>query len=189
MNTTTAVHKKRTNSSLKTDSPTKCQCVPDTPVETVTVEQKRLYAGASRRLSLLRQHCLECAGGASKLVADCPGEFQFIGRCPLWAWRFGVTSTTAIRHGRIPAECEFSVSLAKSIRQYCLQCCNGSMQEVRLCPSTDCRLWEWRFGVRPQTAALRTHEAVTRGGSRTSIGKVEEAVVAADGIYMFIDKL
>ncbi|MHA1400064.1 MAG: restriction endonuclease [Candidatus Heimdallarchaeaceae archaeon] len=34
----------------------------------------------------------------------------------------------------------------ESIRRYCLQCCAGSLKEVRLCPSTDCILYPYRFG-------------------------------------------
>lgn len=39
----------------------------------------------------------------------------------------------------------------KSIRAKCLDCCCGSAQEVRLCPSEDCALWPYRMGKRPVT--------------------------------------
>ena len=39
----------------------------------------------------------------------------------------------------------------KSIRAKCLDCCCGSAQEVRLCPSDDCPLYPYRFGHRPKT--------------------------------------
>lgn len=39
----------------------------------------------------------------------------------------------------------------KSIRLKCLDCCCGSVQEVRLCPSHNCPLWPYRMGKRPIT--------------------------------------
>ena len=39
----------------------------------------------------------------------------------------------------------------KSIRTKCLDCCCGSPQEVRLCPSQNCALWPYRMGKRPST--------------------------------------
>lgn len=38
----------------------------------------------------------------------------------------------------------------KAIRAKCLDCCCDQMSEVRLCPATDCPLWEYRMGHRPQ---------------------------------------
>ncbi|MCE5239796.1 hypothetical protein LLH23_15115 [bacterium] len=138
-----------------TDCPTASQGEAELAADTVMPSGRRLYTGASRRLSLVRQYCLRCAGGTSKLVAECPGEFAHAGWCPLWPWRFGVSPATAIRHGKLPERTPFGSSLAKAIREHCLQCCAGSAQEVRMCPSTDCKLWEWRFGVRPETARRR----------------------------------
>lgn len=37
----------------------------------------------------------------------------------------------------------------KAIRAKCLDCCCGSADEVRLCPCTDCPLYEFRFGKNP----------------------------------------
>jgi hypothetical protein len=34
----------------------------------------------------------------------------------------------------------------KAIRGKCLDCCCGQANEVKLCPSTDCPLYEYRFG-------------------------------------------
>lgn len=39
----------------------------------------------------------------------------------------------------------------KAIRAKCLECSNGQIIEVRLCPCTDCPLYEYRFGKRPGT--------------------------------------
>ena len=42
----------------------------------------------------------------------------------------------------------------KSIRAYCVHhCMCGQLQEVRLCPCTNCQLWPYRMGKRPTTPA------------------------------------
>lgn len=40
----------------------------------------------------------------------------------------------------------------KAIRAKCLDCCCGSRKEVRLCAATECAIWPYRFGKRPQVA-------------------------------------
>ena len=37
----------------------------------------------------------------------------------------------------------------RAIRNKCLWCCNGSTNEVALCPATSCSSWPFRFGHRP----------------------------------------
>jgi len=37
----------------------------------------------------------------------------------------------------------------KAIREKCLDCCCGSANEVKLCPSEDCTLHVYRFGKNP----------------------------------------
>lgn len=37
----------------------------------------------------------------------------------------------------------------KAIRAKCLECSNFQYDEVRLCPCTDCALYEYRMGHRP----------------------------------------
>jgi len=41
----------------------------------------------------------------------------------------------------------------KAVRRHCLDCCNGSANEVALCPARRCPLWAMRFGKRPDPAA------------------------------------
>ena len=36
----------------------------------------------------------------------------------------------------------------KAIRAKCLDCCCGSSNEVRLCPTVECSLYPYRFGKR-----------------------------------------
>jgi hypothetical protein len=37
----------------------------------------------------------------------------------------------------------------KAARSKCLDCCNGSPNEVKLCPAEDCPLHPFRFGKNP----------------------------------------
>jgi len=37
----------------------------------------------------------------------------------------------------------------KAVRRHCLSCCDGSANEVKLCPSKSCPLWPFRHGHRP----------------------------------------
>jgi hypothetical protein len=37
----------------------------------------------------------------------------------------------------------------KAVRRHCLSCCNGSANEVTLCPAMSCPLWPIRHGHRP----------------------------------------
>ena len=37
----------------------------------------------------------------------------------------------------------------KAIRAFCLNCCGESVSEVKLCPSTKCALYPFRFGKNP----------------------------------------
>ncbi|MBP3567962.1 MAG: hypothetical protein J6K04_02240 [Lachnospiraceae bacterium] len=38
----------------------------------------------------------------------------------------------------------------KAIRKKCLDCCQGQIKEVRLCPVKQCPLYEYRHGHRPK---------------------------------------
>ena len=40
-------------------------------------------------------------------------------------------------------------TFSKAIRAYCLDCCGGSANEVKLCPAKECPLWDFRFGKNP----------------------------------------
>jgi len=37
----------------------------------------------------------------------------------------------------------------RAIRKKCLDCSNGSSQEVKLCPIEDCELYQYRMGKNP----------------------------------------
>jgi hypothetical protein len=44
------------------------------------------------------------------------------------------------------------VSPMRALRLKCLDCCNGSGQEVRLCTAVDCPSWPFRMGKNPWRA-------------------------------------
>jgi hypothetical protein len=50
----------------------------------------------------------------------------------------------------------------KAVRHHCLWCCNGSSNEVALCPATQCPLWALRFGKRPTPEILEALADVGR---------------------------
>ena len=53
----------------------------------------------------------------------------------------------------------------KAIRAYCIDCGDGTYSEVRACPVTDCPLYGFRFGIRPQTVAKKEEaKAVLKTG-------------------------
>lgn len=44
----------------------------------------------------------------------------------------------------------------KSLRKYCLDCCNGSFNEVKLCTIEDCEFFPFRLGKgRPKLKSIR----------------------------------
>lgn len=45
----------------------------------------------------------------------------------------------------------------KAIKAKCLDCCCGSRLEVKLCPATDCMLWRYRFGRKPNMGGQTYH--------------------------------
>ena len=50
------------------------------------------------------------------------------------------------------------VSPLKALRLNCLDCCNGSAQEVRLCTAVDCPSWPFRMGKNPWRRKLDQEE-------------------------------
>jgi hypothetical protein len=83
-------------------------------------------------LKAIRAKCIDCSGYDLKKVRDC---------------RHDDCSFHPVRMGK------GSRSTMKRIRSYCLWC-SGSKEGVRLCPSTKCPLWEYRFGRRPKKSLL-----------------------------------
>lgn len=88
-------------------------------------------------IACIRRFCLECQGGSSRAVRECPD-----GDCRLHAWRLaalGAGGKETLRAAR------------RAVRRYCLLCAGGR-NDVRHCTARDgCPLWHYRFGVRPHT--------------------------------------
>jgi hypothetical protein len=54
------------------------------------------------------------------------------------------------------------VSPLRALRLKCLDCCNDSAQEVRLCTAVDCPSWPYRMGRKPWLAPLDEDERASR---------------------------
>ena len=39
----------------------------------------------------------------------------------------------------------------RAIRNKCLDCCVGQLNEIKACPSVNCPLWKFRLGIHPFT--------------------------------------
>lgn len=71
------------------------------------------------------------------------------------------------------------VSPLRALRLKCLDCCNGSAQEVRLCTAVDCPSWPFRMGKNPwrrklgqeERAALRARLAPKDASAPTAAQK------------------
>ena len=72
---------------------------------------------------------------------------------------------------------EKTLTPIKAIKAKCLDCCCGQREEVKLCPVTDCPLWNFRLGKNPnrsrsltdeQRAAAAERLAKARASKRTS---------------------
>ena len=61
------------------------------------------------------------------------------------------------KNAQIRESMEGRQSPAAAMRAKCLDC-NYTAKEVRWCPCTDCPLWQWRFGVRPETTKRKQPE-------------------------------
>lgn len=64
------------------------------------------------------------------------------------------------------------VSPLRALRLKCLDCCNGSAREVRLCTAVDCPSWPFRMGKNPWRAPLgpeaHAQRAATMNRNRAS---------------------
>lgn len=62
----------------------------------------------------------------------------------------------------------------KAIKEKCLDCCGGMMNEVRECPSTQCPIWAFRLGKNPyRTARVMTEEQ--KEAARVRFAKIRES--------------
>jgi len=83
------------------------------------------------------------------------------------------------------------VSPLRALRLKCLDCCNDSAQEVRLCTAVDCPSWPFRMGKNPWSGpisdARREHgrrlglkRTAERAGAFSEKGEIDAA--ASDGV-------
>jgi hypothetical protein len=79
------------------------------------------------------------------------------------------------------------VSPLRALRMKCLDCCNGSAQEVRLCTAVDCPSWPFRMAKNPWSspvsAARREHGrrlGRKRAAERTGPFSDNDEIAASD---------
>ena len=61
----------------------------------------------------------------------------------------------------------------KAIRAKCLDCCCGQAHEVKLCPCSDCPLYQFRFGKNPNRAGIGTGSALKKWRDSVSNSQFE----------------
>lgn len=59
-----------------------------------------------------------------------------------------------LKRRQTPMQKKRQMTPLKSIRLKCLDCCSGSIIEVRHCPADDCSLHLYRFGKNPARAGV-----------------------------------
>ena len=76
------------------------------------------------------------------------------------------------------------MSPLRALRLKCLDCCNDSAQEARLCTAVDCPSWPFRMGKNPWRAPLghaeRARRAATMNRNRASALTAPEKTQAPD---------
>ena len=80
------------------------------------------------------------------------------------------------------------VSPLRALRLKCLDCCNESSQEVRLCTAVDCASWPfrmakkpWRRKLDPQERAALQARLVPNGASVSTAAQKTGSEIAASG--------
>ena len=80
------------------------------------------------------------------------------------------------------------VSPLRALRLKCLDCCNESSQEVRLCTAVDCPSWPFRMGknpwrrkLDPQERAALQARLVPNGASVSTAAQKTGSEIAASG--------
>jgi hypothetical protein len=68
------------------------------------------------------------------------------------------------------------VSPLRALRLKCLDCCNGSAQEVRLCTAVDCPSWPFRMGKNPWSGPVS--EARREHGRRLGLNRTVNRATA-----------
>lgn len=79
------------------------------------------------RIKSIRKKCLDCGDGVND-VRECA-----FSDCSLYDFRLGHRPKSGI-------------TASEAIKKFCLECCNGSVTERRLCTAVKCPVWRYRKG-------------------------------------------
>lgn len=92
----------------------------------------------------IKEHCLECAGSIYE-VKTCPDTMPSCQPpCPFHPHRTG----------KRPRDHRGRKGPARIIREFCLDCCSGSVDAVRDCPDLKCSCYYYRMGRYPKKADI-----------------------------------
>ncbi len=100
-----------------------------------------------RPLQAIRQECLECSGYKPEEVLKCK-----ITECSLYPFRMGNRSVNGLINDS--DKLGYKNTPLKSIKEYCLRCCNNQPKEVRDCTCNSCTLFNYRLGNNPNRAGI-----------------------------------
>jgi hypothetical protein len=70
----------------------------------------------------------------------------------------------------------------KAVRMHCLDCCNGLSAEVALCTARCCSMWLFRFGRKPDAAAVAAVTEVETQPAEAHQAQSELAGLAGPGL-------
>lgn len=65
------------------------------------------------------------------------------------------------------------LTMAKAVRQNCIECSGKNKQEVEKCELTDCPLWNWRFGRAVSVHMARRNKRRARLSRGDECGNME----------------
>ncbi len=100
----------------------------------------------------IREKCLNCSALSVNEVKNC-----LLNNCALHPYRLGKNPNFNCSSSKKKYK-----SSVKSIRDKCIECCNGSKREVKLCPLEDCALHPFRFGKNPNCKGRGNLEALSK---------------------------
>ena len=95
-------------------------------------------------MDAIASKCLDCICGQQQQIESCAAAEGNVDICALWP--LVKAESQGDRRPGAPL---------KAIRAECLRCMDAVFKGVKACPSRDCPLWAFRFGMLPATAQKR----------------------------------
>ncbi len=109
-------------------------------------ENKRLSP-----LRAIRAKCLYCCLDQPQEVRLCPAR-----QCAHHAFRFGK------RPAEVPLHDGKPITPLKAIRARCIDCCGGSLKDVRECDHENCATYPYRMGTNPARKGVSSRKSLAQ---------------------------